>query len=989
MTGKVTNIEIQNFRGIRTFLLPLSHADKPLNAVIFGENGAGKSSIIDALEFYFSGSIEQLRHRQDVRERECIPNLNGGVTQVKVKLTGFSGTTLAEYPTETITFLPADEAADPESYPRHQVEHQALQAFFREAVSRPFILRRAQLLRFINAKPADRYSQISQLIGLEELDRIEDAWRKVRNDEKLKFQRTQRDHDNDLTDLKRHLETDADANADLLQALNAKLATFELDPVQTVAELSDRQRTLGEQAIDETRIIQAHQLTDLAEQSRAIRAAFDSLLAAHQSLGDSRVQFVQVAERATDSDFEPLLTTAQKLIDKRASLAICPLCEQDISDEEAFRTRFNDRLTALRELTSSRQKLEKQRTLVSRSLDGLVQKIDNFRSEGHAHFTATQLETLDRTGQLVTGWQQQLSSNANWTDCEANWQTTLAETNVIDELATLETGLKDSAKALMPTEVEQELVNQVSWLTRVDEKWRAWQEGAVELDRAEKICRQVDLTYGAFVKAQKRGAERILKQVESTFKSYYDLLHPGEGYGAITLPPVGGSSRFNLKTEFHGLKTDHPLGYFSEGHLDSLGLCIFLAFIRQFNSYVKLIILDDVLTSVDAGHRMRVAQLLAREFKDYQLIITTHDEMWAQQLGMVMKNAGVTPKMIRLKPWSLEDGADWDDFTGSNWGYYRQQINDGQCQSAIANTGRDLEKFLFQMRRNLRLAVPATPDDRYTLGDLYDPFFKWTRKYPLTRPDLPDYQEVIARLEAELDDYWRLRNWSGAHYNEWGSRVSQTEATAFVEIVRELVQLFECPACGELVRYDHNSKMVHCPNCVSRPQPRVIWQFKPGWKASVDRLLIGLVGKPESSRKNAVKATQSAFEKFLQDTRYRFGLAIPATPDDVYTVKQLSSPFFDWAEAHPNPAVENWSVLLELKAKLDQFLDDGRWVELTTIADAAETFVATVDAITQLFMCEAGHPLNFDAETHQYICTTCTATEPVTGTPARWFITGS
>ncbi|HMR68167.1 MAG TPA: hypothetical protein PKE64_29490, partial [Anaerolineae bacterium] len=109
-------------------------------------------------------------------------------------------------------------------------------------------------------------------------------------------------------------------------------------------------------------------------------------------------------------------------------------------------------------------------------------------------------------------------------------------------------------------------------------------------------------------------------------------------------------------------KNDHPLGYFSEGHLDSLGLCIFLAFIKRFNTNVKIIILDDVLTSVDSGHRMRVAQLLAQEFGDYQILITTHDEMWAQQLATVMRNVGGALRLVRLKPWSLENGADWDAY---------------------------------------------------------------------------------------------------------------------------------------------------------------------------------------------------------------------------------------------------------------------------------------------------------------------------------------
>ena len=44
------------------------------------------------------------------------------------------------------------------------------------------------------------------------------------------------------------------------------------------------------------------------------------------------------------------------------------------------------------------------------------------------------------------------------------------------------------------------------------------------------------------------------------------------------------------------------------------------------------IVMDDVLTTVDAGHRLFVARLLAREFPDYQFVITTHDKLWAKEL---------------------------------------------------------------------------------------------------------------------------------------------------------------------------------------------------------------------------------------------------------------------------------------------------------------------------------------------------------------------
>jgi len=57
---------------------------------------------------------------------------------------------------------------------------QSLENFFNSARSYPFILHRAQLLRFIESKPAERYKVVSDLIGLAQLEQIEKTWKEVR-----------------------------------------------------------------------------------------------------------------------------------------------------------------------------------------------------------------------------------------------------------------------------------------------------------------------------------------------------------------------------------------------------------------------------------------------------------------------------------------------------------------------------------------------------------------------------------------------------------------------------------------------------------------------------------------------------------------------------------------------------------------------------------------------------------------------------------------
>jgi len=416
---------------------------------------------------------------------------------------------------------------------------------------------------------------------------------------------------------------------------------------------------------------------------------------------------------------------------------------------------------------------------------------------------------------------------------------------------------------LTPSDEESRTLRLVDLLSQADIYWQSWIRAGKQDEIAVKKHLQIKMVYDELVAAKRRGLDQILAQLDKKFVEFYEYLHPEEGYEGISLvlPPSRGKS-IGLEANKEGNEAMHPLGIFSEGHLDSLGLCIFLAFINRFNEDFKLIVLDDILTSIDAGHRMRVAQLLAREFSDYQIILTTHDEMWANEILAIFKNKEILLKSIYLNPWDQGTGTTYDEYIATDWDYYLEQSRQGHQQDAIAGIGRVLEKFLLTMRRHLHLAVPATIDDRYTLGNLYPVFFKWVEGHQFVRQDIPDLWQKYEALKEEFDAYWRLRNWSGAHYSDWGATVSIPEAVQFIQIVEDIVQIFTCPTCGSLVVYDTRHSVVHCPRCQSKAQPRVVWTYKPQGLKQIERMLA-----PEcqvaSKEKHIVRGSLSNYERFL------------------------------------------------------------------------------------------------------------------------------
>jgi predicted ATP-dependent endonuclease of OLD family len=53
---KIKSITIKKFRGLVDFTFPLNKK----NALIVGENGTGKSGVIDAIDFLFTGNLIRL-----------------------------------------------------------------------------------------------------------------------------------------------------------------------------------------------------------------------------------------------------------------------------------------------------------------------------------------------------------------------------------------------------------------------------------------------------------------------------------------------------------------------------------------------------------------------------------------------------------------------------------------------------------------------------------------------------------------------------------------------------------------------------------------------------------------------------------------------------------------------------------------------------------------------------------------------------------------
>jgi hypothetical protein len=267
-------------------------------------------------------------------------------------------------------------------------------------------------------------------------------------------------------------------------------------------------------------------------------------------------------------------------------------------------------------LVASRNSVETKRL---EALKGLLKCLSPFQSLPYSSkdLKITLSERLEEAWEVLETIEAGLNRSPIALEPTCYWKNHATLNPVFRDLSGSLERAAHEINALTPSEYERQISDISFFLGKASEKWERWRNALQELKQTSNVPRKI-------------GIGEIVENLEIDFLRLYERLHPGEGHKAIQIIlPDNRPASADLRTETEGMKPMHPLGNYSEGHLDSLGLCIFLAFIKRFNKDLPLIVLDDVLTSIDAGHRMKAAQLISTEFKGSQLIITTHDELWA------------------------------------------------------------------------------------------------------------------------------------------------------------------------------------------------------------------------------------------------------------------------------------------------------------------------------------------------------------------------
>ena len=295
--------------------------------------------------------------------------------------------------------------------------------------------------------------------------------------------------------------------------------------------------------------------------------------------------------------------------------------------------------------------------------------------------------------------------------------------------------------------------------------------------------------------------------MQKDFSTYYRAIN-GADESKFTAKLTPSEGNLDLDVNFYDRGLFPPAAYHSEGHQDGMGVCLYLALMKRlFGNQFTFALLDDVVMSVDVGHRYEFCKLLKTHFSDTQFVITTHDRLWAEQ----MRSAGlVTAKTsLSFHGWTIDTGP----LVESNkeiWDEIDAALGKGKVEVAAAALRHHLEYVSRLLADQIGATPPFRADGNYELGELLPPVLARMKDLLGKAADAAQSwgndaekqaagkrrDALSAAAAASNVEQWAVNK--AVHYNEW-TNFGRKDFQPVVAAFKALLASFRCETCESWV----------------------------------------------------------------------------------------------------------------------------------------------------------------------------------------------
>lgn len=779
---RIKTIQISGFRGVPPLRLretPLEIKLNSNNLLLCGPNGSGKSTIADGIEFLLSGTVERFGRSKT----RAVPHISAksGETEVSITLEPAGKISLSRFPLST-TVEKKDSGVD---FCNQHKDPKAI------------ILRRSQILDFIRQQPKDRWIRYASLIGLEHLSGLSAAFATAEKQAESAHDEAQKALAAKLKLVMGSLELEVSNTKQLLRALKVLLSKQEIEVATTWEGMAN--------AIE---ILNDRMPTDMAEQ---LKLVFSLQSALTQSLpGTSPVEFLDSLVECNLEVESQLAKTEDSKSQKIIELGLayfrddkpksCPLCQQSLPAVEGQPFTPEEVFAALEERDNNHNKLKAAQAKQDLAAEEFSKALERYNVylrglvDNSTLLSPESLEVIERFQAHCTQLKQldrKLTAPPN--ECaliKADCRSLLSI--VVEEKRKL--AKKEQVFVAASSGNSASLLGALERSVKQKKDLSASSKRIVE---GQALHQKAKLVNSAFTCARETALRVVFQDIQKLVMKYYEFLHQTAcEIAAVEMKPDSRSATGGLSLAVNFFDTDPsvPELYLSDGHLDSLGICIWLATAARYNPSGSILVLDDVLTSIDRGHRSRFNLLLNREFNDSQLIITTHDAEWFKEWRFRFRTTGI-------KGWTYLELGKWDVHFGPTlrpdgemFTWLTHKVNSDEYRFVGGPLRIVTEDFVKDVAHYLKIEIPFNRNGHVELGGLVQNSGKELRKFLLKHSNEIGVGELEVTEALALSLGSSLTTNMFVHQNWCTDNVPQNELIDFVNGLTKLRDWYgKCP----------------------------------------------------------------------------------------------------------------------------------------------------------------------------------------------------
>lgn len=775
MPLQIKKVTISNFRGISLPIqLNFYKGNKPNSVLIMGRNGSGKSSIVDAWEWFLKGGIEHL-NREGVTMGDYPHKLcNGENCFMEV-----------EFSDSVIKAAKRSFNAKKVTMPTPGGEYE--QFINGNFANHPFFLRYRDLQNFVYKRQKEKYEYLAFYFGLNDFTDFQNNLQTaLTRFDQLIERETKQTLDLELKVLQLiNPQTQVTENS-VLQRINEALELFSL---RKIADLKGVKPALGsiKELIDQNQAnkeeLQWRNVVQTLSDLQNLK--FEQPIA--EELNSSFAKLKVSEESITKVFLTQLYQQGLQIIPKLNDQNVCPLCDHVYVGN--LIEHVQDKHEKLQEVIDLKARLELcQRALLSncKTLKSNLSTLLNLRDVPDENYLTEVKSKAKSIIQLCNPIITLLD-----TELLAHQSINIAADTLQTEVSKFTELLNDKLQKIHARIEELKEINLGSKLAEVYNQLKTLviHYYDFELSSAKKVQLQAlrtkyqtifdELTVYITIRMQ-----QIFNSISSDVVAFFNILEDNHAY--LKKPNVvlktDKNKAIELSIEFSGEIVMPAYKYLSESQVNSFGLAVFLASVKQFNPEFKFIVLDDVINSFDIYKRKRIINLIATYFKGYQFLVTTHDDIFFEELARAFQSW----ERLKFTNWDYQNGPTY--LLARN---YIERIEQALTEDAPTIAGQQLGQYLEWILGVLceswKVKTEHKLSNQYTLSELFDPL----KAKIITQLKKGGQVHQLVALIEEFENPIGFRNFC-AHYKNAATNYTCDELKPILYKWKEIEALLYC-----------------------------------------------------------------------------------------------------------------------------------------------------------------------------------------------------